>query len=77
MNIDVTYLTDKQGQPQAVQLSYADWEKVRHELQINETRASLEQAFSEIKAIENGQRPAVSLQSFLADWDREATANGE
>ena len=75
MNIDVTYLTDNRGKPQAVQMSYADWERVRHELQINETRDSLKRAFSEIKAIENGQMPVVNLHSFLADWDKEVAAN--
>jgi PHD/YefM family antitoxin component YafN of YafNO toxin-antitoxin module len=77
MNINVTYLTDNRGKPQAVQISYADWEKVRHELQLNETRVSLEQAFSEINAIENGQRPVVNLHNFLADWDKEPAANAD
>ena len=77
MNIDVTYLTDSRGQPQAVQMSYADWVKVRHELQLNETRNSLEQAFGEIKTIENGVIPAVNLQKFLADWDKETAVNAD
>ncbi len=77
MNIDVTYLTNERGQPQAVQMSYADWQRVRHELQINETRDSLKRAFSKIEAIENGQLPAVSLHNFLADWDKEAATHAD
>lgn len=75
MNIDVTYLTDNQGRPQAVQMLYTDWVKVKHELQLSETRGSLERAFTEIEAIEGGKLPVVSLHSFLDDWDKEVAVN--
>jgi len=74
MDINVNYVTDSRGRRRSVQLSLADWKKVQRELERARMKEDLRQAFAEIREIEVGRQPSVTLQEFLQQWDDEQPA---
>ena len=78
MEYNVNYLTDSRGRRRSVVLSMADWKKMQHELERARVKADLREALHEIREMEAGRQPAVTLLEFLKEWDDEqVAANGQ
>lgn len=69
MDIHVNYVTDSLGRRRSVQLSMADWKKVQRELERARMKADLREALDEIREMEAGRQPVVTLDEFLREWD--------
>ncbi len=68
---NIQYLTNIQGQKQGVQMSLKEWEKVmtqlRHYEQLLQLKSDLNEAMSEVKAMQEGKLKKQSLTDFLQD----------
>ena len=80
MDYNVSYLTDSRGRRRSVVLSMADWNKVQRELERARMKADLREAIHEVREMEAGRQPFVTLDDFLKEWDdeqRQASADGK
>lgn len=71
MKIPVQYVSDAQGNPQAVLVPLSEWERILNKLkkyeQTLKIRSDLKEAFDEIKAMKSGRIPEQTLSDFLND----------
>ena len=71
MDINVSYLTDSWGRRRSAVLSMADWKKMQCELERARVKADLREALAEIREIEAGRQPIITLEEGLAQLQRE------
>ena len=68
MKLDLQYVSDVNGTPQAVQLSLSDWEKLLSRLkkyeQTLKVKSDLKEAFEQIEAIKHSKHKPT-LNDFL------------
>ena len=69
MKSGVSYISDSNGKPHAVQLSLDDWEKILNKLKkferIFKVKSDLEEAFLEVEKIKKGKIKKQTLSEFL------------
>jgi poly(A) polymerase Pap1 len=69
MQMNINYLTDRQGNRVAVQIPFKEWsELVRDYNRLNQyhrLKASLKKSLHEIEEIESGKKSASTLSEFL------------
>ena len=65
----VHYVTDSEGNPLFVQLPIQDWTSFIEEYQrlvtLLQFKAGLKNAFREVRQIQKGEKPAITLSEFL------------
>jgi hypothetical protein len=70
MKLAIHYLNDSRGNVKAVQLAYRDWEKMLSKVekydQITKFKTELEESFSEMKKIRNGELKKETLYKYLS-----------
>ena len=68
-NLSIQYVTDQDGNKQAVLIPIKEWQHLQNELkslrEYLQLRDNLSRAFIEMKEIRNGKLPKTSLKSFL------------
>ena len=69
MKLALQYLSDINGEPQAVQLPLADWQKVLAKLkkyeQTLKLKSDLTEAFEEVALLRNSKEKKQTLTDFL------------
>ena len=69
MKIDIQYLSDHNGNTQAVQLPVDDWEKILLRLkkyeQTLKIKSDLKEAFEEVSAMRKSKKKKQTLSEFL------------
>ncbi|MBF9255178.1 hypothetical protein I2I11_17910 [Pontibacter sp. 172403-2] len=69
MKINIDYLNDQNGNPKAVQLSIAEWQRLQKKLLYYEQklkiRSDLAEAFDDVAHMQQGKKPKQSLTEFL------------
>lgn len=69
MKIALQYVSDEHGDPQAVQMSVNDWEKVLHRIrrseQVLRLSAELKQAFKQVERVKTSKANKQTLTEFL------------
>ena len=69
MDLHIQYLTNNKGMKTAVLIPFKEWTNLikdyRHIKQLIKVRTSLEEAFEEVRQIEEGKGKKVSLEEFL------------
>ncbi len=65
----IQYVTDADGNKQAVLISIAEWQKIQQELAEWRTylslKTSLKKAFQEVEDMKQGKAPRLTLKAFL------------
>ena len=68
-DLKVNYVTDDNGQPTAVQISYEDWQEISKQLSVFEEYIALKEelttSFKEVKSLKKDQSKRVTLNDFL------------
>ena len=69
MKSAISYISDSNGKPLAVQLSFQDWEKILNKIkkleQIFKIKSDLTEAFREVEKIRKGKLKKQTLSEFL------------
>ncbi|MCX6352021.1 MAG: hypothetical protein NTX03_09185 [Bacteroidetes bacterium] len=69
MKLSIQYLNNAQGQTQAVQIPFNEWEKIIHTInkyeQLFKIKSDLKQAFSEVDKMKKGKIEKQSLSDFI------------
>lgn len=67
----IQYVTDTDGNKQAVLISIVEWQKIQQELEewraYRSLKKSLKKAFQEVEEIKKGSVPRVTLKEFLSE----------
>lgn len=70
-NLSIQFVTDENGNKQAVLIPIKEWNSLQKELQslreYQRMKENLSHAFMEMKKIRSGKLPRTSLKSFLDD----------
>ena len=68
-DLKISYVTDDNGQPTAVQISYEDWQEISKQLSVFKEYIALKEelttSFEEVKSLKKDQSKRVSLNDFL------------
>lgn len=68
-NIPIQYVTDEEGNKQAVVIPFDKWRKIQKELaelgQYRTMKKNLKAAFREIEEIKQGKKTLITLNEFL------------
>ena len=69
MRSGISYISDSNGKPLAVQLSLDEWEKILNKLKkfekIFKIKSDLEEAFRQVEKIKKGKIKKQTLSEFL------------
>ena len=69
MRIEVQYVSDANGQPQAVQVSVSEWKRVLNKLkkyeQALKLRSDLDEALNQVDALRKSKANKQTLKDFL------------
>ena len=69
MRIEVQYVSDANGQPQAVQVPVAEWKRVLNKLkkyeQALKLRSDLDEALNQVDALRKSKANKQTLKDFL------------
>lgn len=71
MNLHIQYLTDETGGKTAVLIPLQEWQQLlaeyNHLKQCATLKKGISDAFQEIREIESGKKPFVTLEEFLQE----------
>jgi hypothetical protein len=71
MKIALQYVNDNKGNTKAIQLSFADWQKILHKLEKYEQafklKSDLKEAYNQVKELRKSKKTKETLRSFLND----------